>query len=145
MPTVSIPKPELSARTIARASDFRASAVTIPEPELSGPALARALDVQASTVRWWKRNGAPCIIYNAKLIRYRLSEIQTWLREGKPKSQTVTPPSAATSQRYRLLGGRNPKNNFCRRRPTLGEAKNKPTKALGRHRPNDPADRRPTT
>ena len=59
-----------------------------PEPELSGPALAQYFDVQPSTVRWWRRQGAPAIIYNPKLIRYRISEIQAWLRkrgEGKGK------------------------------------------------------------
>jgi phage terminase Nu1 subunit (DNA packaging protein) len=61
------------------------SSVSLPERELSGPQLAKLLDVKASTVRWWRRNGAPCVIYNEKMIRYRLSEIQAWLRSGKPK------------------------------------------------------------
>ena len=58
------------------------------EPELSGPTLAKLMDVKASTVRWWRRNGAPCVVYNGKLIRYRLSEVQAWLRSGKPKEVT---------------------------------------------------------
>jgi len=55
------------------------------EPELSGPALGHRLGVKASTVRWWRRCGAPCVIYNEKMIRYRLSEIQRWLKSGRPK------------------------------------------------------------
>ncbi len=27
----------------------------------------------------------PCVIYNEKMIRYRLSEIQRWLKSGRPK------------------------------------------------------------
>jgi hypothetical protein len=61
----------------------RSRSKTLPEPELSGPRLARQLDVESSTVRWWRRHGAPCIIYNQKLVRYRLSEVQAWLRNGK--------------------------------------------------------------
>jgi hypothetical protein len=61
----------------------RSRSKLLPEPELSGPQLARQLDVEASTVRWWRRNGAPCIVYNPKMIRYRLSEVQAWLRSGK--------------------------------------------------------------
>jgi len=63
----------------------RPRSLSLPEPELSGPQVAKQLGVEASTVRWWRRNGAPSVTYNNKMIRYRLTEIQAWLRSGKPK------------------------------------------------------------
>jgi hypothetical protein len=64
-------------------------AAVVPEDEHSGPYIARRLGVDAATVRKWRREGCPAEVYNAKMIRYRLSEVQAWLRYQRRKGSGV--------------------------------------------------------
>ena len=64
----------------------------IEEDELSGPELARRLGVQKTTVNKWRYEGCPCVAYNPKMLRYKLSDVRLWLRERAAKREALTKP-----------------------------------------------------
>jgi hypothetical protein len=55
------------------------------EPELSGAQIASHFSVDEATVRRWKKAGMPAKQYNARLFRYRLSEVEAWLQARTTK------------------------------------------------------------
>jgi hypothetical protein len=59
------------------------------EDQVPGPAVARRLGVDPATVRRWRREGCPAEIYNAKMVRYRISEVRDWLKNQRGKGQGV--------------------------------------------------------
>ena len=60
---------------------------------LSGSLVARHYQVTEATVRRWRRDGMPAHWYNAKLVRYRLSEVEAWLAaKGAQPRPAIIPP-----------------------------------------------------
>jgi hypothetical protein len=64
-----------------------------PEPQLSGIQIGKLYGVTDATVRRWRRDGLPCVWYNSKLCRYRVSEVDAWLRARgqQPRAAVITP------------------------------------------------------
>jgi predicted site-specific integrase-resolvase len=53
------------------------------EKAVSGKTVADHIGVDVHTVRRWRYSGMPAVVYNRKLIRYYLSEVEEWLRTRK--------------------------------------------------------------
>jgi hypothetical protein len=51
------------------------------EPVVGGPVVANHFDVHDGTVRRWRRQGMPSHAYGRKLVRYKLSEVESWLNQ----------------------------------------------------------------
>jgi hypothetical protein len=64
-----------------------------PEPKLTGGQVAKFYNVGDAAIRRWRREGMPCLRYNAKMIRYELSKVDAWLRErgAKPRPAIIPP------------------------------------------------------
>jgi len=56
------------------------------ETPRSGREIAEHYRVDVHSVRRWRYLGCPAEVYNPKLIRYYLSEVDEWLRNRKIKS-----------------------------------------------------------
>jgi hypothetical protein len=62
------------------------------ENKLTGSELARHYVVDPATIRRWRRDGMPCHWYSAKMVRYKLSEVEAWLKaKGETRPHVVTP------------------------------------------------------
>jgi hypothetical protein len=55
------------------------------EPYRTGPEVARHFRVSEATVRSWRKHGCPAYPRGYRLILYRISEVDSWLktREGR--------------------------------------------------------------
>jgi phage terminase Nu1 subunit (DNA packaging protein) len=53
------------------------------EEQVNGRQIADHFQVDVHTVRRWRYDGCPCVVYNPVMIRYRLSEVEQWLRNRK--------------------------------------------------------------
>ena len=60
------------------------------EPELSVADIANHYKVGEATVLRWTRYGMPTTKYNSRLIRYRLSEVEAWLKARAAKLAEAT-------------------------------------------------------
>jgi hypothetical protein len=49
------------------------------EPEVGAYQVAEHFNVNEGTVRRWQHEGMPAKKYNARFIRYKLSEVEKWL------------------------------------------------------------------
>jgi hypothetical protein len=56
------------------------------EQPVTGKVIADHFAVDVHSVRRWRYLGCPAVIYNPKLIRYYLSEVEDWVRNRKVKS-----------------------------------------------------------
>jgi hypothetical protein len=54
-----------------------------PEPLMSGPEIAQYYGVDPATIRRWRREGMPSHPRGLKLVRYRLSECEGWLKSQR--------------------------------------------------------------
>jgi hypothetical protein len=64
-----------------------------PEPQLSGTQIGKLHGVSEATVRRWRGQGMPCVWYNSKLVRYKLSEVTAWLQaRGSQPRPPIIPP-----------------------------------------------------
>ena len=64
-----------------------------PEPQCSGTQIGKLYGVVDATVQRWRREGMPCVWYNSKLCRYKVSEVDAWLRaRGEQPRAVVIPP-----------------------------------------------------
>lgn len=73
----------------------KAKPITIEEsePEVSGSAIARRFDVDPATIRRWRREGMPHIVYGQKMIRYKVAEVSAWLKvRGAQPRPAIIPP-----------------------------------------------------
>jgi hypothetical protein len=50
------------------------------EPEVSAYQVAEHFNVNEGTVRRWMHLGMPANKYNARFIRYKISEVEKWLQ-----------------------------------------------------------------
>jgi len=50
------------------------------EPWLTGPQVAKYYGVVPETVRRWRREGLPAYPRGYRLVHYRLSEVECWLK-----------------------------------------------------------------
>jgi hypothetical protein len=55
------------------------------EKLLSGKQIADHFGIDVHSIRRWRYQGCPAVIYNPKLIRYYLSEVEEWQRNRKVK------------------------------------------------------------
>jgi hypothetical protein len=65
---------------------MRATSKQRKETPVSGREVAAFYSVDVHTVRRWRYDGCPCEIINPKMIRYRLSEVDAWLRSRPVKN-----------------------------------------------------------
>ena len=56
------------------------------ECELTGLQIAAHFCVGAETVRRWRRAGMPAAGYNSRMFRYKLSEVEAWLKARSEES-----------------------------------------------------------
>jgi hypothetical protein len=62
------------------------------EPLVTGAQVADHLTVHEGSVRRWRREGMPCHWFNSKMVRYRLSEVENWLRAKMEAHPVVVIP-----------------------------------------------------
>jgi len=55
------------------------------EPEVTCAQIARHFNLNEATIRRWRIEGMPSKQYNARLYRYRLSEVEAWLKARAAK------------------------------------------------------------
>jgi len=55
------------------------------EPEITTAELARHFSMSVATINGWRNDGMPAVQYNARVFRYRLSEVKRWLEDRERK------------------------------------------------------------
>jgi hypothetical protein len=70
------------------------------EPLLSGIQIGDHYQVHEGSVRRWRSEGMPCHRYNSKMVRYKLSEVDAWLkaRTAVQPPVVVIPPHVRRAQ-----------------------------------------------
>jgi hypothetical protein len=84
--------------TAEEAKKMKAAIQKRNEAPMSGREIADHYRVDVHSVRRWRYLGCPAEVYNPKLIRYYLSEVDEWLRNRKIKSGLPTIKTAQANQ-----------------------------------------------
>jgi hypothetical protein len=80
------------------------------ERELSGTQIAHHFSVGEATIRRWKALGMPARACNARLFRYRLSEVEAWL-DARASKKTVREVTVSSKRRKTLKNAPTGKEN----------------------------------
>ena len=69
----------------------RFTSIAHEEPLLSGAQIGDHYQVHEGSVRRWRSEGMPCHRYNSKMVRYKLSEVEAWLKARDVGPVTIPP------------------------------------------------------
>jgi phage terminase Nu1 subunit (DNA packaging protein) len=71
----------------------------VTERYVDSRGLAEALGVSVTTVKRWTRAGAPSETWGMRVRRFRVSEVETWLRRADTLSGNPSRPAALQRRR----------------------------------------------